>query len=150
MWNLLAQMSNDPAAAAAAEAGVMAMILGFGIALFIGIFAINYIVWALALTGVAKKLDSSNAGRAWIPLAQFMLGAEIAGLPSWVGIALCASIIGFFVPVVNSIAGLAFVILSIVIWWKITEKRGKPGPLALLILVPCVGWLYPLYPAYAD
>lgn len=150
MWNLWAQVNNDAAAAAAAEAGVMAMLLGLGLLLFGIIVAVYYLIWAVALVGVAKKLDVANPTRAWIPLVQFMMAAEAGGLPSWVGIAGAASVIGLFVPGLNSIAGLALTVVSIIIWWKITEKRGKAGPLALIMIVPCLGLFYPLYPAYAD
>ena len=72
----------------------------------------------------------------WIPIANMIPLLEVAGLPLWY-------IVLLLVPCVN-------VIVSIYLWWKICEARGKPGALSLLLLVPVANIVLPLYLAFAD
>jgi len=112
---------------------IVALLSGtIGLAMWVGI----YVVMALALMTIAKKTGTANEWWAWVPILNILLMLQIADLPMWY-------IILFFVPCVNLGVG-------IYAWWKIAEKRGKPGPVALAILIPCVGWFVPLYIAFAD
>jgi membrane protein implicated in regulation of membrane protease activity len=102
----------------------------------IAFWIITYVVAAIALMTIANKLGVENSWLAWIPIANLYLMTQCAGLDWW-------WLILFFVPCVNIFA-------IIYVWWKICERRGKPGPLAILMIVPCVGWFVPLYVAFAD
>ena len=82
-------------------------------------------------TGLAEK-----AWWGWVPILNILLMLEIAELPVWF-------IVLFLIPCFNFFLG-------IYIWWKIAEKRGKPGPIALAILFPILGFFVPLYIAFSD
>lgn len=125
MLHLLAQSSSD--AAAGAMAG--------GFLIFEFLFAVvAYVVFAMALMTLAKKMGKEDKSVwAWIPILNLILLAELADQEMWMGL-LCI-ICGF---------------ITIFLFWKIAEKRGKPGPIALLLLVPCVGFFVPLYLAYSE
>jgi hypothetical protein len=72
----------------------------------------------------------------WIPIVQFIPLLEVAELPLWF-------IVLMIIPCVGIIA-------AVYMWWKICEARGKPGPLALLMLVPVANLGLILYLAFAD
>lgn len=122
-WNLLAQ---DDAAAAAGMAGI---------AMFQLIFAIGgYVLMAIALMTIANKTGTPNAWMAWVPIANLVLMIQIAELELW------------WILVVIVTCGLA----GIYVWMKIAEKRGKPGWVGILTIVPCIGFFVPLYIAFSD
>ena len=47
-----------------------------------------------------------------------------------------AGMMGFFM-----LFGFVFVAFAVFIFWRILTKAGLAGPLALLVLVPAVGWI---------
>jgi uncharacterized membrane protein YhaH (DUF805 family) len=47
-----------------------------------------------------------------------------------------AGMMGFFM-----LFGVAIAVFAIFLFWRILTKAGLAGPLALLILVPAVGWI---------
>lgn len=100
------------------------------------VVVICWVIGGITLSTIARKTGTPNEIWAWIPILNILLMLQIADLPIWY-------IILFFVPCVN-----LFVIIYT--WWKICEKRGKPGPISLLMLVPCVGFFVPFYVAFAD
>ncbi len=132
MWNLLAQTN---AGDAAANAGLMAAMMA-NMMINLVVFVILYAVYGYALSTLAKKTGTPNEVWAWIPILNIVLLLQIAQLEVWY-------IIGFFIPCVN-FATLVYV------WWKVCERRGKPGALALLNLVPCLNFFFPLYIALVD
>jgi len=100
------------------------------------ILVISWVICGITLSTIARKTGTPNEIWAWIPILNILLMLQIADLPIWY-------IILFFVPCVN-----LFVVIYT--WWKICEKRGKPGPISLLMLVPCVGFVVPFYVAFSD
>ena len=116
-----------------AAGGLVALFSG---GIFLVSFLIGYIVVSFALMTIANKLNVQNSWLAWIPIANLYLMTQCAGLEWW-WMLLC------FIPYVG-------VFPAIWIWWKITEARGKPGPLSLVLLIPCVNLGYILYLAFAD
>lgn len=100
------------------------------------VLVICWVIGGITLSTIARKTGTPNEIWAWIPVLNILLMLQIADLPIWY-------IVLFFVPCVN-----LFVIIYT--WWKICEKRGKPGPIALLMLVPCVNFFVPFYVAFAD
>lgn len=102
-----------------------------------GMVVVIYIVMALALMTIAKKLGREDKAMwAWIPILNLLLLAELAEQPIWMGL-LC------LIPYVGSV-------IAIFLFWKVCERRGKPGWMSLLMLIPCVGMFVPLYIAYSD
>lgn len=95
-----------------------------------------YVVCAIALMTIAQKTNTPNGWMAWIPILNIVLMVQIAGIEMW-WVLLC------FIPCLNLIA-------FVYIWWKIAERRNKPGPIALAMLVPVVNLLVPLYIAFSD
>jgi len=86
-----------------------------------------YIYVALALITIAKKTGTGNSWFAWIPILNFILAARIAKVSLW-------TVIPAFIPFVN-------VFIQLWWWWKIAEVRGKPGWLALLMLIPLLNFV---------
>lgn len=128
MFNLFAQ-ANDNAAAALLGGALTGVYFICGI--------IGYIVFAVALMTIANKTGlAEKAWWGWVPILNILLMLEIAELPVWF-------IVLFLIPCFNFFLG-------IYIWWKIAEKRGKPGPIALAILFPILGFFVPLYIAFSD
>ncbi len=95
--------------------GTVFMVMGIGM----------YVVMALALMTIAKKTNTPNEWWAWVPILNILLMLQIADLPMWY-------IILYLVP-------CTFLFVWIYNWWKIAEKRGKPGPIAIALLIPFVG-----------
>ena len=128
MLHLLAQTNSDAAAAG--------MLAGMGMIYTIG-GIVGYVIMAIALMTIANKTGLTEKNWwAWIPIMNVLLMLEIADLPLWY-------IILLLVPCVN----LAVIIYT---WWKIAEKRGKPGAVSLAMLIPVVGFFVPLYIAFSD
>ena len=112
----------------------IAMILGSTIYI---VFILGlYVAQALALMTIANKTNTPNGWFAWVPILNIILMLQIAELELWY-IVLC------FIPCVN-------IAVYIYMWWKIAERRGKPGAIALAMLVPVVNFFVPLYIAFAD
>jgi len=88
-------------------------------------FSIAMYIWlAVCLQIIAKKTDTPNGWLAWIPIANIYLLCKVAGRSGWWTLA-------FFVPLLN-------IVIAIMWWWSIAEKRNKPGWLAILLIIPVV------------
>ena len=123
----LAQDNNG-----AAGAGFVAGILLFELILF----AVFYIYLALALQTIANKTNTENAWLAWIPIVNLFLMVNIAQKPGWWFI-LC------LIPFVN-------IVMLIIIWMAIAEKRGKPSWWGIMWIVPVMNLIMPGYLAWSD
>ncbi len=104
---------------------------GFG---FFAMIAV-YVYVALALQTIAKKTNTENAWLAWIPIANMYLMTRIAEVDWWwFLVALGAN----FIPFIGWIAAI-----GIAIWWLwlIAERRGYPGWVAILAVIPIVNFV---------
>ena len=106
----------------------------FGWYFFFGLMC--YVYAALCLQFLAKKTNTADGWLAWIPLAQIFLMVNIAGKPWW-------WFFFMFIPGVN-------IVIAVILWMLIAEKRGQPNWLGLLILVPVIGIAIPGYLAFSD
>jgi len=115
-------------------AGLMTMAMAFlGIILLAGLAI--YVFCSLCLQLIAKKTGTEPAWLAWIPVANLFLSCKIGGLSYlW--------LLAFLVPFVN-------VFVSIYMWYRISEARGKSGWLALLMLVPVANFVFMGYLAFS-
>ena len=116
---------------------VMMGLLALGAAMmvfFLLLFAAVYVYMALALMTIAKRTKTENAWLAWIPIANFYLMTQIAGVSGLVTLVLLAGIIPFIGPLV--IAGVVAWL-----WWKIAEERRRPGYWGILMLIPIVNFV---------
>ncbi|MDA3836660.1 MAG: hypothetical protein PF542_03480 [Nanoarchaeota archaeon] len=90
-----------------------------------------YVYTALAWQTIAKKSGYKRPWLAWIPLANIAMILELGGF-HWAWVFLAATIV---IPFVGIIGVLALVVLSIIAHWRIFEKIGYPGWLAILSLI---------------
>ncbi|MBX7149872.1 hypothetical protein K1X76_12445 [bacterium] len=127
---ILQQMQGmDPdAIGGAAMAGFMIV--------YVGIMALLYVYFSLCLMKIAQKTNTPNAWMAWIPIVNIVLILQIAKQPMW-------WIILLLIPFVN-------IVMSIIVWMKIAEARGKPGWVGVLLIVPVAGLFVPGYLAFTD
>ena len=117
---------------ALAAAGIGGILAGFIVAFFvvflIGFLAV-YIYTALALMAIAKKTKTQNSWMAWIPIANYYLITQMAGLSGLWTLILLAVLI-------PNLGGL--VVMGITIWmfWRIAQDIDMPGWTSLLLLIP--------------
>lgn len=103
--------------------------------LYLVLTIVFYIYFAICLQTLAKKTDAPNGWLAWIPVANIFLMIQIAQKPLWWFILL-------LIPIVN-------IVIGIILWMKIAERRGKPNWLGILTIVPVVGIIIPGYLAFS-
>lgn len=94
-----------------------------------------YVYMALALQTIAKKTGTANGWMAWIPILNFILMIQVAAKPIW-------WIILMLIPLVN-------LIICIIIWMGIAQRRGKPSWWGILLIVPVVNIFVPGYLAWS-
>ncbi|MBC8500326.1 MAG: hypothetical protein ISS25_01520 [Nanoarchaeota archaeon] len=104
-----------------AGALVLALIIGLAV----------YVYIAIALMTIAKKTNTPLAWLAWIPLANIYLMTQIADLSWWWTLAI-------LLPIIPFIGQIALIVIMVWWWWKIAEKRGFPGWLGILTIIPLV------------
>ncbi|MDD5569129.1 MAG: DUF5684 domain-containing protein [Candidatus Pacebacteria bacterium] len=103
---------------------------------FLLVWLALYIYMAISLQVIAKKTGTSNEWMAWVPILNILLMINIAQKPWW-------WIFLFLIPIVN-------LVIAIIIFMAIAERRGKPNWVGLLIIVPIVGIAIPGYLAFYD
>ncbi|WKZ30936.1 MAG: DUF5684 domain-containing protein [Candidatus Dojkabacteria bacterium] len=120
---------EDTAAALAALSAYMMCWAVFGI--------VFYVVMAYVLMTIGKKVGTSDpAWMAWVPFVNYYYMVRVANEDGW-------KFILFFIPFVN-------IVYYLIVWMKIAERRGFENWYGLLVIVPVVGWLVPLYIAFAE
>ena len=99
-------------------------------------FALIYVYVALALQTIATKTNTANAWLAWIPIVNIFLMLNVAQKPLW-------WFILFLIPIANIVVG-------ILVWMAIAERRGKPSWWGVMVIVPVMNIIMPGYLAWAD
>jgi len=102
-------------------AGLLAAFAGVMLFVWLAIYA----YMGLCLHLIAKKTNTSPAWLAWIPIANLILLLMISEKPMW-------WIVLAFIPIIN----IVWVVLWILVWMAIAEKRGKPAITGVLMIVP--------------
>jgi len=115
-----------------AGAGVLA---GLGFMVFIIGFII-YAYFAFCMMTIANKVGVENSWFAWIPILNVILLIQIADKPLWWFVLL-------LIPLLN-------IIIAVIIWMAIAERRGKPNWLGILMIIPFVNFIIPAYLAFSD
>lgn len=122
--------------------GFMSTLLG-GLAIwgwfsgwYILLWLVLYVYFAICLQILAKKTNTPNGWLAWIPIGNIFLMISIAQKPLW-------WILLLLIPIVN-------IIMAIIIWMAIAERRGQPNWFGILTIVPFVGLFVPGYLALFD
>jgi len=98
------------------------------------LWIVIYVYLALCLQFLAKKTNTPNSWFAWIPIANIFLMLKIAQKPLW-----------WFILILISPVNI---VIGIIIWMKIAERRGKPNWVGILIIVPIIGIAIPGYLAF--
>ncbi len=100
------------------------------------VYVLIYLYFAYTLMVIANKLNVEDSWYAWIPIVNLYLMCKMADKPGW-------WLILFFIPLVN-------IVIAIIVWMKISEKRGKPSWLGILYLFPLLGLVVQGYLAFTD
>jgi len=98
--------------------------------IFLGMFIAAYVFNALLVSKIGEKLGREDTWKAWVPIISGAYQLELGDLSPWLYLLIFFPIFGW----------LAIGILSIVAWVKITEKRGFPTWVGLII---AFAWLIP-------
>jgi hypothetical protein len=99
-------------------------------------FALIYVYVSLALQTIATKTNTPNAWLAWIPIVNIFLMLNVAQKPLW-------WFILFLIPIANIVVG-------ILAWMAIAERRGKPSWWGIMVIVPVMNIIMPGYLAWSD
>jgi hypothetical protein len=126
--------------------GAMMTIFGGLFIFFVVFLVIFYVYMAICLMKIAKKTNTPNGWMAWIPIANVVLMLQIAKKPVW----WTALLLLFFIPLINVIAGIVWLILSIIIWMAICKRLGKPEWIGVLMIVPIANLVVPGYLAFSN
>jgi len=118
---------NGGAAAAGMLMGIWGFMCCFGLLI--------YVYVSLSLMKIAQKLGVENAWLAWIPIINLWILVQCAGKEWW-------WILLLFIPLVN-------IVVQVIIWMAIAERRGKPSWTGILIIVPVVNIFMPGYFAFS-
>ncbi len=106
------------------------------ITLFLIFFLAIYIYTSLAYVSIAKKNKRTDGALAWIPFfGKPLLSSKIANMHWWPVLLL----ITFFIPFLNFITVLLFMVYWFIWNWKVFQSVGKPGAWILLMLIPFAG-----------
>lgn len=120
-----------------------------------------YIYWAWATQTIARKTQTEKGWLAWVPIANFILWANIARKPIWWSI-LCMMpfVASFFMwtniarkPIwwgVLCIIALVGLVFTALMWMAIAQARKKPGWWGILMVVPVANLIVPGYLAWSD
>ncbi|MCE5247744.1 MAG: DUF5684 domain-containing protein [Candidatus Polarisedimenticolia bacterium] len=121
------------------ETGSQAAATGIAMAAMFGYFVVSlvlYLYFSFCLMTIARKTGHTDDWMAWVPIVNIYYACIVAGKPGWWTIL-------FFIPCVN-------IIMGILVWMAIAEKRNKPSWWGILIIVPCVNLIVPGYLAFSD
>ena len=103
---------------------------------------VTWIYTSLAFYAIGKKKKIKTPEVAWIPLiGPALISSKVAKMHWWP----ILLIIGFFIPFVNILSILAFLVFSYIWMWKTFKAVGRPGWWSLtgiLCLIPFVGILF--------
>jgi len=122
---------NDNASAAAVTA------MGLGLILFVVfICLVFYVFFCFCAKRICEKCGVNPGILIWIPIANLVPLLQVAKMPVWM-------IILFLIPLVG-------LIISVVMWVKICQARGKSGWLAILLFIPIANLILIPYLAFSE
>ena len=125
-------MALDPTGAIIAL--IAGMLLVFSI-IMLGL----YIFLSFAYMAIGRKAGLKTPELAWIPgVGPLILAFQASKMHWWPWLL----IIGTFIPVVNGLFSLAFMVFAIIWHWKLFEAISKPGWWAIIMLIPIVGLIF--------
>jgi len=116
------------------------IVVGAGLFLFL----LSYAYFAYCLQVVAQKTGIANGWFAWVPIMNIVLICDIAGRPRW------WTALVFGAGVVPFIGVLASAVVFTILAWEMCLKRGKPGWLGILMVLPVVQFVAWGYLAFSE
>ena len=122
----LAQSDEMPSAGMSMAVGAVILICALA----------AYVYVALAVQTIANKTNTPNSWLAWIPIANIILLLNVAQKPVW-------WIVLFLIPLVS-------LIMAIIVWMAVAERRGKPSWWGIMLIVPVMNVIIPGYLAWSD
>lgn len=149
MYNMLFLATDpfaDSAAAGAAASGLMGII--FALIAVLLVYAVFYWIFSsFAYMSIAKKAKQDSPGLAWIPfVGPAIIAFKSSKMHWWPWLLL----IGCFIPIISSIAGLVFAVYVIIWNWKLFEEIGKPAWWSILLIIPIVNFVIMGIAAWKD
>jgi uncharacterized membrane protein YhaH (DUF805 family) len=124
---------NDTGNTAAAAATAM----GLGMILFILLIALAfYVFFCFCCKRICEKCGVTPGILIWIPIANLVPLLQVAKMPVWM-------IILFLIPIVG-------LVISIMMWVKICQARGKSGWLVILLFIPIANIIFIPYLAFSE
>lgn len=98
------------------------------------ISVVVYVYIAYCFYALANKTNTPNAWWGWVPILNLFLFVAIAQKPWW-------WVLLLLIPIVD-------IVLMVIIWMKIAERRGHPSWLGILMIVPIANFIIPGYLAF--
>lgn len=95
-----------------------------------------YAYIAFCIQTISKRTNTKDPWMAWVPILNIYLLCKIAGKPGW-------WLILFIIPLVN-------IVISIIVWMRISEALKKPGWLGILTIIPLINLVIWGYLAFGD
>lgn len=94
---------------------------------------ITYVYMAFSLQSIARNTNTENSWFAWLPVMNFILMCDIAGKPRWWTVFFFI----FLIPVVGPmIGGIASLVVSVILWMKISGAAGASEWWGLTVILP--------------
>ena len=114
--------------------GAVGTLIAFGILFMVLVLSALYVYHSLAWMKIAKKMKFKKSWLAWIPVADLAMRLKI-GKFHWAWV---------FLILIPILGWTALIVLVTIATWRIFDKLGSPGWLALsfpLMFVPGISWI---------
>ena len=120
-----------------------AIALYAGLAIFWFIFAIAaYVLTSIFMMKIFEKAGVQGKWRAWVPIYNFMVFSKLGDLSPWlILIAIGASILLGWIPVLGSIIGIAAFVVTLLAAWRVGLKLQKEAVWLILYFFLSIVWL---------
>jgi hypothetical protein len=120
-----------------------AIALYAGLVIFWIIFAIAaYVLTSIFMMKIFEKAGVQGKWRAWVPIYNFMVFSKLGDLSPWlILIAIGASILLGWIPVLGSIIGIAAFVVTLLAAWRVGLKLQKEPVWLILYFFLSIVWL---------
>lgn len=102
---------------------------------------IGYVITSFFLMKIFDKAGVQGKWRAWVPIYNYMVFSKLGDLSPWlILIAIGASIVLSWIPVIGSIGGLAVFVVTLLAAWRVGLKLQKEAVWLILYFFLSVVW----------
>jgi len=122
--------------------GAAGLAIWLGLAVFWLIFALGfYILSSIFLMKIFEKAGVQGKWRAWVPIYNFMVFSKLGDLSPWlILIAIGATIVLGWIPVIGSIVGIAAFVVTLLAAWRVGLKLQKEAVWLILYFFLSIVW----------